>query len=44
MTQGQSGIAVYKIETDRKLIGRYAAIGSIGLLAEEVLSPKRRID
>ena len=43
-TQGQTGIAVYQIEKDGKLVGRYTTLGSIGLLVEETLNPKRRVD
>ncbi len=43
-TQVQSGVAVYQIEKDRKLVGRYTTTGGIGLLAEETLIPKQKID
>lgn len=39
-TQGQAGIAVYQIEKDGRLVGHYATLQSIGLLAEETLTPR----
>jgi uncharacterized protein (TIGR03067 family) len=43
-TQSQSGVAVYQIEQDRKMLGRYTTMGGIGLVVEESLIPKKRID
>jgi uncharacterized protein (TIGR03067 family) len=43
-TQGQSGVAVYQIEKDHRLVGQYTTFGGIGLLAVETLTPKRKID
>jgi uncharacterized protein (TIGR03067 family) len=40
ITQNASGIAVYQIGKDRRLLGHYATFAGIGLLVEETLTPK----
>jgi hypothetical protein len=43
-TQSQLGIAVYKIDKDRKLSGRFTPFGGFGIPVEETMTPRRRVD
>ena len=40
VTQTQRGIAVYKADKDRRLVGRYGTFGTVGILVNETMTPK----